>query len=226
MVVVVSDTLGTGDVLLFYNARALISRTIAYFDGTDCSHVAIVVKNPPWGGLPRGVYLLESGYEDFDDVESHVERYGVRLSMIDDVLRAYGSHDIHVRRLVQHPRWTDAALCAAHDLVHGKPYDMDPADWLAFINHETPHPPTDDRYVCSAMVTRVLIKLAVVAPDCNWTFVTPAEYGQRLAELPLVPGARFGSMEGPVIPRPRGQPESLGDWVWRWWHNITPGCHS
>jgi len=224
--VVVSDTLSTGDVLLFYNAQALISRTIAYFDGTDCSHVAIVVKNPPWGGLPRGLYLLESGYEDFDDVECHVERYGVRLSMLDDVLRAYGSHDIHVRRLVQHPRWTDAALCAAHDLVHGKPDDMDPADWFAFVNHETPHPPTDDRYVCSAMVTRVLIKLAVVAPDCNWTFVTPAEYGQRLAELPLAPGARFGPIEGPVIPRPQGEPEGLGDWVWRWWHNITLGCHS
>lgn len=193
--------LRTGDVVLFYNRNTWLSWTIALFDWSDCSHVGLVLKDPPIDGLAPGTYLLESGFEDFGDVEDHAASiYGVRLSKLDDVLRAYGSTDIHARRLRATPGpVTDAMVRKLHAAVHGKPYDMQITHWVEFALGAHGKR-TDREFQCAALVTYALTVLGVVPPTVDWTFATPADYGRRVDALPLLPGAEWDPQLHPLEP--------------------------
>jgi len=198
-----TDALHTGDVVLFYNRQSWLSWTIALFDRSTCSHVGLVLRDPPFDGVPPGVYLLESGYEPFPDVEDHASSiYGVRLSKLDDVIRAYGAHTIRARRLLATPTpITPALVCKVHAAVHGKPYDLCVTHWAMFamgLHGER----TEKTFQCAAMVTYVLMLLGLVNPDADWTFTTPGEYGCRFAELPLRDNVVYGALTPELVPSP------------------------
>lgn len=188
--------LQTGDVVLFYDAESLKDRFLAWAADSPCSHVGIVIRNPPWFAENdrEGVYLLESGWEGYADAEDHQVKFGVQMSPLEQAMANYPSTNIHVRRLVQHPEWTDEQLCAMHSLLHGKPYDTDPEHWARAFFDNRGGKPTDEAYWCSAMVTRALQELDVVKKDVNWTEVTPAAY-HDLRDLPLEDGCKFGPIE-------------------------------
>lgn len=188
------NSLNTGDVVLFYDADSLISRTIAYFDGSDCSHVGFVIKDPSW--LPSGVYLLESSYDTFPSAEGD-DNIGVRISLLSEVIAAYPSKNIHVRRLLKPHNWTADDIAAIHRSVHGVDYDMDPTHWVEFALGMHGKRTTKE-YQCAALVSYVYVRLGLLPKDYDWTFATPACYGARLDLMPFCEGVQLGEIEGRV----------------------------
>lgn len=194
-----TTTLNTGDVVLFYDSHSLKDRFLAWGAGAPCSHVGMVVRNPPWleEGDREGVYLLESGYEGFPDAEDGQVKFGVQLVQLDSAIANYGSPNIHVRRLIRHPWWTDTELAAMHALVHNKPYDTTPEHWAAaFFHRPDLVERTDERYWCSALVTRLYVELGMLPAEFDWTAVSPAAF-EKLT-LPLLDTAALGPIEGPL----------------------------
>lgn len=184
----------TGDVVLFGNPRSLLSRFIQWGDGSDVSHVGVVIRDPPWlGGDAAGAYLLESGYEDFPDVEDHEYKFGVRLSKLDDVVDAYRAAGgrVRLRKLETDVAWTDEQLRAIHSDVHNRPYDASPSTWVRDFCNVRGGEGDADRFDCSALVSYVYRGLGLLSPDANWTLVTPTAY-LRTELLPLNPGVALG----------------------------------
>ena len=75
----------TGDILLF-NSRGWLSWLIEWGQTSKYSHVGIIVKdpvflNPDW----KGVYLLQSGYENTPDKQSNTRLLGVQLTPIESI---------------------------------------------------------------------------------------------------------------------------------------------
>jgi len=164
--------LGTGDLVFFGNPHTLLSRFIQWGDGSKVSHVGVVIENPPWLTEPA-VALLESGFEDFPDIEIHEQNYGVRLSKLEDVVNAYqaAGGSVWVRRSVFEIGNNDM-LKHIHLQVHNRPYDDTPGTWIGdFFGWK--RQPTDARFTCSALAAFVLKELGALAPDTDYTSVTP-----------------------------------------------------
>lgn len=168
------EELDRGDLVFFGNRHTLLSRFIQFGDGSKVSHVGIVLKNPPWI-LEKGLYLLESGYENFPDVVTHEENFGVRISKLSDVVKAYqkAGGEVWVRRSVFEIGEDDDVLKKAYLAVQNRPYDATPRTWFdAFFGLWGP--PTAKRFTCSGLAAFFLIQLGVFT-DVDWTYVTPTD---------------------------------------------------
>lgn len=53
----------TGDILLVHGTSYWYERLIEWFTGSEYSHVAMVVKNPPFFPCKSGLFIIESSYE-------------------------------------------------------------------------------------------------------------------------------------------------------------------
>lgn len=184
----------TGDVLLFGNPRSWLSRFIQWGDGSDVSHVAVAVRNPPWLDRLDGLYLMESGTEPFPDVEDHEYKYGVRMSDLEQVVASYkaAGGTVRLRKLVTDRTWTDEQLRQVHLDVHNRPYDDAPSSWVeAFFGGIPGAPGHRDRFFCSALVAYVHRGLGLLSAAADWSVVSPTDYLHD-AHLPLNPGVMLG----------------------------------
>lgn len=166
--------LDTGDLVFFGNPSSLLSRFIQWGDCSKVSHVGVVVNNPPWLSEPV-LALLESGSEDFPDIEIHEQHFGVRLSKLEDVVKAYraAGGSVWVRCSVYELDPSPDTLNEIHLKVHNRPYDATPRTWIGdYLGWRDPA--TDDRFTCSALAAFVLMKLGVLSPGTDYTAVTPA----------------------------------------------------
>jgi hypothetical protein len=179
--------LATGDVVTFFDRHSLFSNAVAWATGDNCSHVGMVVVNPPWRRDLRGVFLLESDAEHFPDAEDGEFKVGVALNRFAEVVRRYPTRDIHVRRLTGHQKFADEELIRAHSLVHNRPYDTTPSHWLvAALGLGRRR--TDRRFWCSALVACMYVQLGLLPADFDWTHVAPAQFDSGAYELPLLHG--------------------------------------
>jgi hypothetical protein len=165
--------LQTGDLFLFGNPHTLLSRFIQWGDGSNVSHVGVVLVDPPFLS-ERGIYLLESGSEPFPDVEIHEEQYGVRISKLEDVIRAYQAAEgnVWLRQCAFDLDPTDEELKHIHLEVHNRGYDDTTSTWVkdfwGWFGVRT-----DKHFTCSGLAAFVLSKLGVLDNDIDWTHVTP-----------------------------------------------------
>jgi hypothetical protein len=183
----------TGDVLLFGNPRSWLSRFIQWGDGTDVSHVAVAVRNPPWLDRLDGLYVMEAGTEPFPDVEYHEYKYGVRMSTLEQVVQSYkdAGGTVRLRKLKTDRTWTEEQLRQVHLDVHNRPYDDTPSSWVeAFYSYEGGHGHRD-RFFCSALVSYVFCGLGLLSPTANWSLISPTDY-LRDEHLPLNSGVTLG----------------------------------
>ena len=73
------NDLETGDIVLF-SGNYFLSHIIEYFTNSNYSHVGVILKNPNLGDAKfKGIYLLESGFENTPDPENNRIKKGVQI---------------------------------------------------------------------------------------------------------------------------------------------------
>ena len=84
------DEFQTGDILLFHHNNnfssiesgflSIFTDLIMWATKSKYSHTAIIIKDPEFTNPPlKGLYILESSYESFPDVEDKEFKLGVEL---------------------------------------------------------------------------------------------------------------------------------------------------
>lgn len=142
------------------------------------THAALVIKNPTFTPVPlKGLYCFEStGLEGVPDVENHQIKFGVQLRKLQEVLQDYDGK-VWVRKLFcERNSSFYKRLASAHSVVHNRPYDVDPIDWIdslfqgkiAKLHHKK-------IFFCSALVAFVYVSLGLLPPTTDWTTIRPCD---------------------------------------------------
>ena len=192
----------TGDILLFDGSDWNIpfggfSFLIKYFTNSDWSHIGMIVKDPgdfTKKDMPKGLYLWESSFS-LNDTEDHEIKIGVQLTPLENLINNYDGI-IHWRKLNPgNVQITNEKLAEIHNLVHGKPYDVNPIDWFdALIEYKSTR--SDSRYFCSAFVSRLYSFLGLINPDIDWTIIRPSSFSVENPDdnlhIKMINGASLG----------------------------------
>jgi len=177
----------TGDIILFNNNHpfttydGIISSVVKYFTKSDWSHIGMIVKDPEFTDkkLEKGLYLWESNLELFPDSEDNKIKMAVQIVPLREMVnhfkgiavwRKLDCGDVHI---------TNDKLKEIHKLVHGKPYDANPIDWIeAYLEHSA-CPRKVNTFFCSALVARIYSFLHLIDPKINWSVVRPSSFSKE-----------------------------------------------
>jgi len=171
--------LNTGDLILFHSKQSLFGSLIQYFTGTDYSHVGIILKDPTFLDKSlSGLYIWESGFEKCGDAEDKKYKLGVQITDFKKVFEASkkGSN-IYIRKLITNKNIiTNEKLKKIYDVVHNKPYDILPSDWLeAWLKYDS-SPQKKNRFWCSALTGYIYTKLGLLPSNFDWSISIPADF--------------------------------------------------
>lgn len=178
--------LQSGDVLLF-RGSSFFSTILEYIGQSKYSHVGIILKNPSFlnESLEDGLYVLESSWGCGPDSEDHLNKYGVQIHKLKDIIKLYPPKSIYVRRINQQRDDTfHEKMKKIHTIVHNKPYDTHLFDWIMAKDNMTNPVPINyiwkntSRFWCSALVSYIFLKLGWIS-DVNWTLVSPREFSSK-----------------------------------------------
>ena len=201
------DDLQTGDIILChgYNPKGLdpgIDGAIEFFTHSPWEHAAIIIRDPWWCNLPKGLYIYQSGWGPngyFDVLNGKVR--GVTLNHFDDFMT--NRHHIYVRKISGNT-WGDtekAAFVKAFNISHGKPYDANWCSWCcACLNSfffckccNCCIPRTEKTFWCSALVGFMYVEMKWMQQKTDWTSLTPEDLAKaalltpyKLSELKLI----------------------------------------
>ena len=198
------NKLKTGDILLFGDSPFWFGRVVSFFTKSPLSHVAIVLKDPTYiNPSLKGIYMLESGVEDFPDSEDHKKKFGVQITSITELLmddsREVGYINYRELHTSMSKEEMEAKIKKVHAMVHDKPYDVDLMDFVDASNdvitvEDTPPPKYSwwnpvgylvpnhrktDTFFCSALVGRVYTYLNFFPVDTNWSECTPQFFSSQ-----------------------------------------------
>ena len=178
------DKLETGDILLF-NGKYFLSRIIEYFTNCNYSHVGIVLKDPTYID-PKliGLYLLQSGEENFRDSEDNKFKIGVQISDLNKCLESYKGN-VYYRKLNcnKDDRFYNN-LIKIHDITYDKPYDLNPIDWIkADLDIDIGKDQKTNTFWCSALAAYVYVKLGFLSKDIPWTLIKPFDFSCKSNKL-------------------------------------------
>lgn len=179
--------LSTGDILLFHG-KAVVSCCIEFFSRSKYSHIGMILKDPYYiDEKLEGLYLWQSGKEDFPDAEDNMFIYGVQISPLEDVIRDYGIENCYVRFLNNHIPINFKDIQDIHNTVHHIPYDLNPIDWLEagvyeleshndkkkLINKKKAKTPKS--VWCSALIGYIFYRLNLIN-NPNWKLLSPEDW--------------------------------------------------
>lgn len=168
----------TGDILL-YNTQFWYSKIIEYFSDSIYSHIGIILRDPIYiNEKLKGLYLLESSYEDIDDSYTGDRVWGVQIIPLDFVLEQYksGSYGYLYHRKLNTNRNTDfyEKLTNCINNVEGDRYNLNPVDWCkALFNINSGDTHKKNTFWCSALVAYVYCNLGYLNSDIPWTLTPP-----------------------------------------------------
>jgi len=174
--------LDTGDLILFQQ-NWWLGNLISYFTESNYSHCGVIVKDPDFGPEPlKGLYLLEStGLEDVEDAEDHEVKFGVQLRDFKEIYNTFQGN-LYWRKLnCKRTRTFYERLRSTHSIIHNKPYDKYPNDWVkAKYNIQIGNVHRTDTFFCSALCSFVYVGLGLLSLNTEWTIITPAELGTEV----------------------------------------------
>ena len=182
----------TGDILLFHHKNNFSSLTkgifsiftdiIMWWTKSKYSHCAIVVRDPNFlGEEKKGLYVLESSYENFEDCEDGEYKLGCELEEFDKVVGDYQKNggSVYWRRLnCDRNEQFYENLSEAHSVLHNRPYDINLIDWVkAAFQIEKGNNQNKKRFWCSALVAFVYVKFGFLKQDTPWNLITAKMFG-------------------------------------------------
>ena len=176
------DDLQTGDILLCRNAHSnswflsiyeSLIRTVTH---SPYSHVAMVVRDPPWVDQ-QGVYVLESAIESSPDAESHEQKMQTtKLSTLAD-----GSCEIMIRKMMK-GTISEQQLEEVHDKTtsyDGNPYDLAKAALQIHSSEQR-----TDAFICSALISFIFVQFGFLDADFDWSVSLPKMFSSDSDALP------------------------------------------
>lgn len=196
------EDFNTGDILLFHNEGKYNSCYNCFFScftgliqcctKSQFSHAAMVIRDPQFTDPPlKGLYVLESSFETFPDVEDHKYKLGVELEEFDKVIASAEEHETIYWRKLECNR--DAQfyqqLAKAHAVVHNKPYDLFPKDWINALIHKqnASDGHVTSRFFCSALVAYMYCQWNFLPSTVEWSLVTPKMLSSECPNADRVP---------------------------------------
>jgi len=185
------DTLETGDLILYHCKKGWFGKAIQFFTRSDYSHVGIVLKDPSFTDPKMvGLYFWESSDEHCRDAENDEFKIGVEIVDLETAIKdAYrrNTDDLYYRKLKNKPVFSDDTLKEIHNVVHNKPYDFVPKDWVEALIQKDPDPQKTDRFWCSALVGYVYTKLGLLPAETDWSIMRPCDFSSDY-NLPFLNG--------------------------------------
>ena len=186
------DDLNTGDILLFHHTKncsscynsifSCVTGLIEYYTQSEFSHVAMVVRDPEFTTPPlKGLYVLESSFELFPDVEDHRYKLGVELEDFDKVIKNSGG-DVYIRKLnCERNEDFYKTLDEIHTDVYNKPYDALPRDWVDAVLHKYSgsNAQSTKHFWCSALVAYIYVRWGFLPSYTPWSLVSPKMFGSE-----------------------------------------------
>ena len=184
--------MNTGDILLFHHKNdfrtfksgffSIFTDLIMWATGSKYSHCAIIVKDPKFTSEnKKGLYVLESSYENFSDSEDGELKLGCELEDFDKVINAYKENggNVYWRKLnCDRNESFYNKLSDAHSVLHNRPYDLVLTDWIKAAFHiNIGNTQLKKRFWCSALVAYVYVKLGFISKDTPWSIVTAKTFG-------------------------------------------------
>ena len=188
----------TGDILLYervYSWKSpkdwilnIMDFVIGKFTKSKYIHTAMIVKNPSWNSNLKGIYIIESNWENVPDAENHEIKCGVELIPIQTALSDVTEH-IYWRRL--HCERNETFLQAMNDtqsIVHNRPYDFIITDWLkAAFNIDIGNTHRKKTFWCSALVAYFYHQLDLLENEnIPWSIISPMELGTEYPSKSLI----------------------------------------
>ncbi len=170
------NKLNTGDILIFKKyGKSIISK----ITDSPYTHAAIVVKDPWWDNLKKGLYVIQSISYYEKDVEQNKFKKGVQMEYLNDVIKG---RKVDVRYLsnIERDDTFKKNFKKIHDLTYNKPYDSNWCDWLCTglynlgcklcknIRHK-------NNFWCSALVGFFYVKLNLLSKKTDWSNLSPAD---------------------------------------------------
>jgi len=181
------DELETGDIILF-SGNYFLSHIIEYFTNSIYSHSGIILKNPNLGDAKfKGIYLLESGFENTPDPENQRIKKGVQIINLEDKIKNYKGR-IYVRKLhCTRDKKFYEKIIEIHSTVHNIPYDLNPTDWIkGYYKLDIGNTQKENTYWCSALVSFVYVELGFLDKNIPWTLISPKELSSSSNELKFI----------------------------------------
>jgi len=175
--------LETGDILLFCNNDGtsywtIFSDFIKYFTHSNYTHVGMIVKDPSFTDKNlKGLYLWESSWEGVPDAEDHELKLGVQLQPLSIILDKYKNETITYRKIKYNGnKFNDKIMKEIHAVVHNRPYDIVPNDWINGIFRRDTAPQKTSRFWCSALVGYIYTKCGIIYADTDWSVLRPSDF--------------------------------------------------
>lgn len=198
----------TGDILLYHGRKGnsiidsikyYIQYLIEWFTGSEWCHVAMILKDPIYIDTSlKGLYIIESGYEDSVDAEDHKHKLGVQIYPLDEALEQYVG-DIYYRKLTFLPHnkvslqspfgslstddrddiFSPKKMKEIHSVIHDKPYDLHLLDWFEAYEQVDFSPQKTSRFWCSALVSYIYTKVGLFNANTDWSIALPKEFGSN-----------------------------------------------
>ncbi len=190
----------TGDLLLFSHKDNFTSCCNCLFtcftDLIKCctnskySHAAMIlegkdaVKMGLFPGQPVSAiekyYVLQSSYEPFPDAEDNEHKLGVEIVSFTKLVTTYFGRIFWRKITCIRDNGFIHRLSKAHSVVHNRPYDVNPYDWIrAAFKLEIGNTHKLNEFWCSALVAYIYTQLGLLPPKTNWTLVSPVMLSQR-----------------------------------------------
>ena len=185
------DQLDTGDILLFKGSpKSIISKVT----DSPYTHAAIVVKDPWWGNLKKGLYVIQSldSKPDYKDVETNTYRSGVQMEKLKV---AIGDRDVDIRHIfgVKRNNKFKKLFKRIHMDTFLKPYDKKCIDWFTVgvsnlfcknckvLRHS-------NNFWCSALVGYFYTKLGWLPSYTDWSNLSPGDLANIRTNPPFMLG--------------------------------------
>ena len=176
------DNLKTGDLILFCGHNtglmSLFSSMIRYATHSNYTHVGMIIKDPIFiDPSLKGIYVWESGYEGTPDPQDNKTKLGVQITPIEQIIKNFEGSVVITRKINCNPEhFSNENLKKVHDIVYGKPYDVNPIDWFQALIKRDINPKKTNTFWCSALVGYIYTKCGILDEDTDWSIMRPSDF--------------------------------------------------
>lgn len=171
----------SGDLIL-YNSNRWYSRLIEWGTGSKFSHIAMILRDPIFiNPSLKGLYILESGFENIPDSLSNKQTFGVQLIPLEHVLGEYKDAyfgNLYYRQLkCQKNELFENKIKECVINTDGKKYDLNILDWFkSLLDLKIGDVHKTNTFWCSALIAYVYAQLGFLNKDIDWTLIEPKKF--------------------------------------------------
>lgn len=178
------ENLKTGDLLLCSwkdsGLFGTFTSLIKWGTHSNYSHIAMVLKDPTFiHPSLKGLYVWESSWEGYPDPQDNKYKLGVQITPLYEIMNEYkkNNSNIYIRKVeCDRSLFSKKNLMKVHDVVHDKPYDIVPLDWIEALFQKDLSPQKTDRFWCSALVGYIYTQCGLLKSDTDWSIMRPNDF--------------------------------------------------